>query len=292
MESHDSVDFNKAPNREDTNAEKYALREKLFGSNEVLPMWVADMDIETPYFVMDAIKNRLKHPILGYEEIPDEMFKSQIEWIERDHGFTMQAEWMFYSPSVVASINICIKAFTDVGDKVIVQSPVYFPFYSSVTNNDRVLVNNTLNEKDGYYTMDFDALEASIDEKTKLLLLCSPHNPVGRVWKKEELQKLGEICVKHDILILSDEIHSDLIFSGHKHLPTAGISKELEERTITCYGPGKTFNMAGLAISTVCIPNDRLREQFVKVYKSVHFAEGTVLGHVGFEAAYKKAKRG
>ena len=290
MELRDSVDFNEAPNREDTNAEKYALREKLFGSNEVLPMWVADMDIQTPLFVMDAISDRLKHPVLGYEEIPETMFQTQIDWIEKHHGYSMKSEWMFYSPSVVASINLCIKAFTDVGDKVIVQSPVYFPFYSSVSNNDRVLLKNELKEKDGYYTMDFDALEASIDERTKLLLLCSPHNPVGRVWKKEELQRLGEICVKHDILIVSDEIHSDLIFSGLKHLPTAGISEELQERTITCYGPGKTFNMAGLAISTVCIANDALREQFTKVYKSVHFAEGTVLGHVGFEAAYTKGE--
>jgi cystathionine beta-lyase len=202
----------------------------------------------------------------------------------------MQREWMFYSPSVVASINLCIQAFTEIGDKIIVQSPVYFPFYSSVTNNDRVLIKNTLLEKDGYYTMDFEALEASIDDKTKLLLLCSPHNPVGRVWNEKELSRLGEICIKHDIVIIADEIHSDLIFKGSKHLPLASLSKELEERTITCYGPGKTFNMAGLAISTICVPNERLRKAFKKVYKSVHFAEGTVLGHVGFEAAYTKGE--
>lgn len=253
-------------------------------------MWVADMDIQTPFFVMDALKERLKHPVLGYEEIPQSMFQTQIEWVKKHHGYSMKREWMFYSPSVVASINLCIKAFTDVGDKVIVQPPVYFPFYTSVTNNDRVLVKNKLKEKEGYYTMDFDALEASIDDRTKLLLLCSPHNPVGRVWTREELQRLGELCVKHDLLILSDEIHSDLIFSGHQHLPTASLSEALQERTITCYGPGKTFNMAGLSISTLCVPNDALRERFKKAYKGVHFAEGTVLGHVGFEAAYSKGE--
>jgi len=288
VELKESVDFNAAPSRKETNAEKYALREKLFGSNEVLPMWVADMDIETPFFVLDAIRERLKHPILGYEEVPDSMFEAQIRWVKERHGYEMQREWMFYSPSVVASINLCIQAFTLVGEKVIVQSPVYFPFYSSVTNNERVLVKNALREKEGNYTMDFDALEASIDEETKLFLLCSPHNPVGRVWTEEELSRLGEICIKHDIVILSDEIHSDLIFKGSKHRPLAGISKELQERTITCYGPGKTFNMAGLAISTICIPNAKLREEFTKVYKAVHFAEGTVFGHVGFEAAYTK----
>ena len=282
--------FNKAPSREDTNAEKYALREKLFGSEEVLPMWVADMDIETPFFVMDAIRDRLKHPILGYEEIPESMFEAQIEWIKEQHGYVLEIDQMFYSPSVVASINLAIKAFTDVGDKVIVQSPVYFPFYSSVTNNERTLVKNPLQENEGYYTMDFDTLEASIDEKTKLLLLCSPHNPVGRVWSREELTRLGDICIKHDIIILSDEIHSDLIFKGHKHTPVGSISKALHDRTITCYGPGKTFNMAGLSISTIAIPNEELREKFSKFYKATHFAEGTVFGHVGFEAAYLKGK--
>lgn len=290
MEPSDSVDFNSAPNRENTNAEKYALRKKLFGSDDVLPMWVADMDIETPFFVIDAIRERLNHPVLGYEEVPDRMFEAQIEWIQKHHAYTLQREWMFYSPSVVASINICIQAFTKPGDKVIVQSPVYFPFYSSVANNDRVLIKNRLKEEKGYYKMDFDALEASIDENTKLLLLCSPHNPVGRVWKSEELQRLGEICIRHNLLILSDEIHCDLVFRGFKHIPTASISKELQERTITCYGPGKTFNMAGLSISTLCIPNDALRKQFEKVYKSVHFASGTIFGHVGFEAAYRKGE--
>lgn len=288
MELKERVDFNEAPSRENTNAEKYALREKLFGSDDVLPMWVADMDIETPFFVMDAIADRLKHPILGYEEIPDSMFESQIQWVKDHHGYEMLREWMFYSPSVVASINLCIQAFTQIGDKVIVQSPVYFPFYSSVTNNDRILVKNTLKEEDGYYSMDFDTLEASIDERTKLFLLCSPHNPVGRVWSEKELSRLGEICLKHDLIILADEIHSDLIFKGSKHLPLASISKELEDRTITCYGPGKSFNIAGLSISTICIPNAKLREVFTKAYKAVHFAEGTVFGHVGFEAAYTK----
>lgn len=290
MESKDSVDFNEAPSRKDTNAEKYALRKKLFGSDDVLPMWVADMDIETPFFVMDAIRDRLKHPILGYEEIPNSFFESQIQWIKERHGYETKREWMFYSPSVVASINLCIQAFTEIGESVVAISPVYFPFYSSVKNNDRVLIKNSLVEKDGFYSMDFDALEACMEPQTKLLLLCSPHNPVGRVWTEEELHKLGTICIKHDLLILADEIHSDLIFKGSKHIPIASLSKELESRTITCYGPGKTFNMAGLSVSTVCIADEDLREKFTKVYKSVHFAEGTVFGHVGFEAAYTKGK--
>lgn len=290
MELKDSIDFNEAPNREATNSEKYEKRKKLFGSDDVLPMWVADMDIETPFFVMDAIRDRVRHSILGYEEAPESMFASQIQWIEKHHGFKMKREWMFYSPSVVASINMAIKAFTDVSDKVIIQSPVYFPFYSSVKNNDRVILENPLKEKDGYYEMDFEALENSIDEKTKLLLLCSPHNPVGRVWKDEELKRLGQICIKNDIIVLADEIHSDLIYKGFKHTAFAGISKELQDRTVTCYGPGKSFNIAGLSISTVSIPNPELRKKFKKVYKSTHFADSTIFSHVAFEAAYTKGE--
>ena len=159
-----AFNFDKLPNRRDSESAKWKYYDE-----DVLPMWVADMDIETRFFVMDAIRERVKHSILGYEEIPDSMFDSQIEWIINRHAYEMKREWMFYSPSVVASINLCIQAFTEVGDKVIVQSPVYFPFYSSVTNNDRVLVKNTLKEDNGYYSMDFEALEDSIDEKTRLL---------------------------------------------------------------------------------------------------------------------------
>lgn len=290
MELKEKVDFNEAPDRKTTNSEKYEKSKRLFGSDDVLPMWVADMDVETPFFVMDAIRERVKHSILGYEEPPESMFEAQIQWIEKHHGFAMQREWMFYSPSVVASINLAIKAFTDVGDKVIVQSPVYFPFFSSVTNNDRVVLENPLKEKDGYYTMDFEALEDSIDEKTKLLLLCSPHNPVGRVWKKDELKRLGEICIKHDIIVVADEIHSDLVYNSFKHTAFSGISKELQERTVTCYGPGKTFNTAGMSISTICVPSDKLREKFTKVYKNTHFADATIFGHIAFETAYMKGE--
>ena len=168
MPLQDKVDFNKAPDRRTTNAEKYAYTKKLFGSEDVLPMWVADMDIETPSFIMEAIKQRLEHPILGYEEATDKMFKAQIEWIKEHYGYALQREWMFQSPSVVGSINVAVRAFSEVGDKIIVQSPVYPKFYSSVTHNKRVLVENPLLENEGYYTMDLEALEASIDDKKKL----------------------------------------------------------------------------------------------------------------------------
>lgn len=284
------IDFNKAPDRSDTNAEKYVNRKKLFGSHDVLPMWVADMDLETPSFIMDAIKERTDHSILGYEEASDAMFEAQIQWIARHYDWTIQREWLFMSPSVVGSINVAIRAFSDAGDKIIVQTPVYPKLCSCVTNNDRNLVEIPLQEKNGFYSMDFKALDDSIDDKTRMLILCSPHNPVGRVWSEKELLKLDELCIKHDIIIVADEIHSDLIYDDFKHTPLASLSNALEQRTISCYGPGKTFNMAGLATSTVCIPSDSLREKFKKSYEATYFGDGTVFGQIAFETAYNKGE--
>ncbi len=290
VEKEVNIDFNTAPDRRSTNAEKYVYTEKLFGSEDVLPMWVADMDIQTPSFIMDAIKDRVQHPILGYEEASDKMFEAQINWFKRQDDYEMKREWMFQSPSVVGSINVAIKAFSEIGDKIIVQSPVYPKFYTSVSNNERVVLDNPLKENDGYFSMDLDDLEAKIDNKTRMIILCSPHNPVGRVWTKDELIRLGEICIKHDIIIVADEVHSDLIYKGFKHIPLASISKELEKRTVSCYGPGKTFNMAGLATSTVCVPSDELRVKFKKAYEATYFGDGTIFGQIAFEAAYTQGE--
>lgn len=277
--------------RSNTNAEKYELREKLFGTSDLLPMWVADMDIATPDFILQAIKERLEHPIVGYEEFPSSAYEAQIEWIKKSHDFEIKKEWMLYSPSVVTSINLAIKTCTDLGDEVIVQPPVYFPFYSSITNNSRKILRNPLKcDEEGDYSFDFEDLKSKISSKTKLLLLCSPHNPVGRVWRREELMKLSEICLENDIKVFSDEIHSDLIFSGHKHTPFASLSEKARDISITALGVGKTFNLAGAATSTLFIPNEKMFMDFKKVYNSFHLAEGNLLGHVSFEKAYRDGR--
>jgi cystathionine beta-lyase len=274
--------------RSQTNAEKYQLRQQLFKTEDILPMWVADMDIVTPPFITEAISKRAQNPIYGYEMMPKSAYEAQIEWMQRRHGLHVKREWMFYSPSVVASINLAIQAFTSVGDKVIVQTPVYFPFMSSITNNKRHIIRNPLKEdENGDYTFDLEDLKSKIDKNTKLLLLCSPHNPVGRVWKKEELLALAEICLENNIKVFADEIHSDLIYDGYKHIPFSSLSNEVRDITITAIGPGKTFNLAGLAISTLVIADRKMHDNFEKVYKAVHFAEGTVFGHVAFESAYR-----
>ena len=277
--------------REDTNAEKYVLRKKLFGTEDVLPVWVADMDIATPDFVLDAVKKRLQHPIMGYEEFPASAFEAQISWMKKEYGVAYGLEDMLYSPSVVASMNAVIRAFTDEGDGVIVQTPVYSPFFHSVTEHKRKLIKNPLKLlDDGSYVFDIEDLKSKIDERTKLLLLCSPHNPVGRAWKKEELEQILEVCLEHNIVVFSDEIHCDLVYAPNVHMPFASLNEKAREITVTALGVGKTFNMAGFAVSSVAIPNGGLREKFAEVYKQIHFAQGTVFGHVGFEAAYKNGK--
>ncbi len=286
-----SYDFSTSAPREDTNAEKYMLREKLFGTNDVMPLWVADMDIDTPDFVLDAVKKRLNHPITGYEEVPSSMFEAQIEWMKKEHGVEFVLEDMLYSHSVVASMNVAIESFTQKGDKVIVQTPVYPPFFHSVMECERELLKNPLKLLDnGSYTFDIEDLKSKIDERTKLLLLCSPHNPVGRVWRREELEQILELCLKHNIVVFSDEIHSDLVYAPNIHIPFASLSYEARDITVTAIGVGKSFNMAGFAISSVAIPSRELREKFLKVYNRIHFANGSTLSHVACEAAYKEGK--
>jgi cystathionine beta-lyase len=278
--------------RSGSNAEKYTLREKLFGTEALQPMWVADMDIATPECVLRSVQERLRHPILGYEIMKDRAYETQIAWIKEHHAFTMQREWLSYSPSVVASIGCAIRALSGEGDEVIVMDPVYPPFYSTVKNNHRRLIIHPLHQDaSGRYRFDIDSLRSKITPKTKLLLLCSPHNPVGRVWSRDELLSLGTVCLEHNIRIISDEIHCDIVYEPHRHIPIASLSQELLNTTVTLLGPGKTFNMAGFSISTVSIASEELREAYEKEKNRVHFGEGAVLSHVAFEAAYAHGKQ-
>ena len=277
--------------RHESNAEKYTLREKLFGTEDLLPAWVADMDIQTPPFVIEAIQKRLHHPIMGYEDVPNSAYEAQIEWVKKRHGVEFELDAMLHSHSVVASMSVAIEAFTNEGDGVIVQTPVYSPFFHSVLEHKRELVKNSLTQdKQGIYRFDIQDLKAKITPRTKLLLLCSPHNPVGRVWKPEELEQILEVCLEHNIVVFADEIHSDLIYAPNKHTPFCSLSAQAKEITITAMGVGKTFNMAGLAMSSVYIPSKELRERFLGVYKKNHFAQGNILSHVAFEAAYREGE--
>jgi len=254
-------------------------------------VWVADMDINTPEFVLSAVAKRLQHPIIGYEDFPDSARDAQREWMKEEHDFVFDREDMFYSHSVVASMAVAIEAFTQKGEGVIVQTPVYPPFFHSVINLERKLVKNPLmQDENGSYIFDIKDLKKKIDKETKLLLLCSPHNPVGRVWKKEELEAILEVCIEHNIVVFSDEIHSDLVYAPNKHTPFATLNERAKQITLTAIGVGKTFNMAGFAISTVIVQNEALREKFKKAHARVHFAQGALLSHVAFESAYRNGK--
>ncbi|MDQ7044480.1 MAG: pyridoxal phosphate-dependent aminotransferase [Sulfurimonas sp.] len=291
MEEKIKYSFSESASRENTNAEKYTLREELFNTKDVMPVWVADMDIDTPDFVLEAVKKRLEHPVMGYEEVPNSAFEAQIQWMKEEHGISFELEDIFYSHSVVASMSVCVEAFSEVGDKVIVQTPVYPPFFHSVINSNRKLLKNPLkHDASGKYTFDIQDLKSKIDKDTKLLLLCSPHNPVGRVWTRSELTEILELCLENNIVVFSDEVHCDLVYGSNKHIPFSSLSDKARDITITAQGVGKTFNMAGFAMSSLAISNPDLKKRFKEVYERIHFAQGSSLSHIAFESAYTHGK--
>ena len=227
--------FDEIVNRENTASVKYDLRLELFGKKDVIPMWVADMDFKTPDFIINAIKERTKHEVFGYSIRPKSYFTSIINWLNRRHHWDIQEDWISFSPGIVPAINMAILAYSNEGDKIIVQPPVYFPFFSAIENNKRTLVENPLVLKNNRYCIDFKDLEEKLKD-AKLFLLSNPHNPGGTVWTKEELKKLGDLCVKNNVLIMSDEIHADLVFSDYKFTPLASIS-EVNDLPCVCVDP-------------------------------------------------------
>lgn len=278
--------FDKIINRENTNCIKYDLRKKLFKKDDVIPMWVADMDFETPSFIKDAILQRAEHQIYGYSFRPDSFYDSIVNWVKTYHNWEINLKQISFSPGVVPGIAISVLAFTKPGDKIIVQPPVYFPFFTTIKENGRQVVENKLVSKDGCYAMDFDDLLSQIDLRTKMIIISNPHNPVGRVWKKQELEKLVEICEKNEVLIISDEIHSDIVFSQNKHIPIATISEYARENTITFMAPSKTFNLAGLSTSVAIFGNKKLQKTYNLYLENLHLNLGNVFGNIASEAAY------
>ncbi len=279
-------DFNKVVNRESTANMKYDLRGKFFGKEDVLPMWVADMDFETPDFIRNAVIKRAQHPIYGYSFRPESYYQSIVDWVKKRHNWTIATDWIVYSPGIVPALNFSTLAFTNKGDNIIVQPPVYFPFFNAITDNKRVRLNNNLYLKDGKYLIDFDDFERKA-QNASMFFLSSPHNPVGRVWTKDELLRLGEICVRNNVIIISDEIHNDLILPGYKHIPMASLSSEIADITVTCIAPSKTFNIAGLATSSVIISNKNLRAKFENIIIRYHLSLGNIFGAVASEAGYR-----
>lgn len=279
-------DFDKLTTRYNTNCIKWDL-----GNKDVIPMWVADMDFEVAKPISDAIKKRAEHCIYGYTFADEKYYNSIINWVAKRKNWNIDKGWIMFSPGVVSAFNMAIKALTQPGDKVLIQTPVYYPFYSAVENNGCHIIKSSLKNENGRYTMNYDDLEEKMkDERVKILMLCNPHNPVGRVWTRDELKKLGDICLKHGVTVISDEIHSDLIYKGYKHTCFASISSEFEQNSITCMAPSKTFNIAGLQTSSIIIPNKNLRKLFSNVLTANGMMEPNVFGITASAAAYEQGE--
>lgn len=281
-------DFDREINRADSNSVKYDKRQNVFGNSDVIPLWVADMDFATPPAITEALIARARHPIYGYTHFPDSLYETVVNWMRHRHGWTIKREWVVICPGVVPSLSAALMAFTDVGDSVIIQPPVYFPFFSMITTNRRKLLLNPLHLENGRYTIDFDHL-TQCAKQARLLLFCSPHNPVGRVWDKQELACLLEIADKYDLIVVSDEIHSDLIYPGNEHHVTAA-QAENSTRVITALSPTKTFNIAGLNLSALIIPDKKHRDRIAQVFDTLHISGANPFSIVAFETAYREGE--
>ncbi len=281
-----NFNFDEIVDRSYSDSVKYGLRKRLYGTDDVLPLWVADMDFRTPSFIVDAVKASADHGIYGYTLNPQDFNQAIQDWVKRKYHWDIQTSWITGCPGVVPSLVISILAFTEPQDKIIIQSPVYPPFFSIITDNNRALLVNELIESEGRYFMDFDDLEEKAALGAKMLILCNPHNPVCRVWNKEELLQLAQICEKYDIIILTDDIHADIVFTPHQYIPIASISDQVAQRTISCFSPSKTFNMAGLATSWAVISNPELNKIFRDKLDALHLNNGNYFGPKALSIAY------
>lgn len=284
------MNFHQPIERTNTDSFKWDDLKRIFGVSDVLPMWVADMDFAAPDSVISALNSRVEHGVFGYTMQSDMYNQAVADWMKSRHRWSIDKEWIVFCPGVVPALSFIVQAFTEPGDKVAIQTPVYPPFYSVVTDHGRELVQNPLKEQDGYYTMDLEALEQSLDDQVKLFILCSPHNPVGRVWRREELEAVAKLCMERGILMVSDEIHADLVYEEGTHIPFASLSEEIQENCIICTAPSKTFNIAGLNTSNIIIPNDSIRRRFKKTLELYHVNSISTLGSAATQAAYNDGK--
>ena len=284
----EQYDFNAEISRQNTNSLKYDFAVERGKPADVLPLWVADMDFPAPRPVLDALRRAVDHGIFGYSDVKEDYYKAVSAWFSRRFGWETQPQWLVKTPGVVYALATAIRAFTQPGDHILIQPPVYYPFYEVIRDNGRVIVENELIYQNGRYEVDIADFEAKVKEhNVKLFVLCSPHNPVGRVWSREELQKIGKICEKYGILVVSDEIHCDFAFPEHPHTVFAVACPNLAEQTVVCTAPSKTFNLAGLQVSNIWIPSADLRREFKKEMSRSGYSQLNSLGLVAAQAAYE-----
>lgn len=284
--------FNEKIDRSENHSAKWAEMEMKFGRKDLTPMWVADMDIKAAPEIVEAMKKKVEQEIFGYVYRPDSYYESAANWLKKRFGYEISPSTLIHSPGVVPSMSILVKMLTKETDRILIQSPVYPPFAAAVKDNGRKLIeNNLIKDEKGYYTIDFEDLENKLAlEDVTLFILCNPHNPVGRVWRREELEKMGELCKKHNVRILADEIWRDLIMPGYKHIPMASINKEIEDITITLFSPTKSFNLAGLQASFATFPRAEERKEFDDILGQMDVKRNNPFSLVAFETAYEKCE--
>jgi cystathionine beta-lyase len=284
-------DFDTVIDRKGSGAIKTDALQELYGRSDLIPLWIADMDFKCGDFILDALKKHCDQGIFGYTKALDNYFQSIQNWVKEEHHWTIEEEWFSYIPGIVRGIAFCISHFTDPQDKIIIQTPVYHPFHLVPLSQSRQLVFNPLIEENGNYRMNLEGLKETISkEKCKMLILCNPHNPIGITWDKKTLIELAEICYDNDILVVSDEIHSDLAVFGNKHIPFASVSEKAKENSVTFMAPSKTFNIAGIFSSFSIIPNKKIRTPFYEYLSSRELGEGNVFSYIATEAAYTYGK--
>ena len=288
-------DFNQICDRKNTNCFKWDFIQSIFGNDDVIPMWVADMDFPVATPIVEALKRRAEHEFYGYTKASTDVIQSVVDRMWDKYAWKIKPEWIVFTPGVVPALNITVRMLTHPGDEIILQEPVYYPFFPAVTFSGCQIVNNQLKLINGRYEMDYEDLEHQfharigmlpVPNRIKAIMLCNPHNPVGRLWSKEELTKLGDIAIKHAVVVISDEIHCELLFKDHLHTPFASISEEFEQNSIVCMSPSKTFNLAGLEVSSIIIPNKKLRHLFINTRTGI-LPEPNLFGYTALEAAYR-----
>lgn len=280
-------DFDKQISRRGTDSYKWDSAK----SEDVLPMWVADMDFHTAPAIVDALRHRVEHGIFGYTRVPDSYYQAVTNWFARRHNWTIDRKWIIYTSGVVPAVSAIIKALTKPGDKVLVQTPVYNCFFSSIRNNGCEITTSPLVHIGNTFIIDYDDLERKVaDPKVKVMLLCNPHNPAGRVWRREELIRIGEICIRHGVTVVSDEIHCELVFPGHHYTPFASISDEFLQNSVTCISPSKAFNIAGLQIANIVCADAGRRAQIDRAINDNEVCDVNPFGVIATQAAYNEGE--
>lgn len=283
-----TIDFNKIIDRKKTNSLKYDFALQRGKTEDILPLWVADMDFPTAPPITDQLIKVCQHGIFGYTETKEDYFNTLHKWFLSHYNWNIEGKWLIKTPGVVYAISMAIRAYTEKGDAVMIQRPVYYPFSESIDSNERILINNALVYENGTYHIDMkDFEEKIVNNKVKLFILCNPHNPVGRVWSRDELIKMGDICLKHNVLIVSDEIHADFTYEGYTHIPFSSLKPEYLPITITCTAPSKTFNLAGLQVSNILIPNQNLKHAFKNEIVKSGYSQLNTMGLYACQAAYE-----